>query len=76
MEVIKETPPTVETRDDSGPASFIGTALGLVLIAMIGYMVYAFNHNAPSVTDMNAQQSQSGLSPAEPPTRGPAPFPQ
>ena len=75
MAVIKEREPATTVVDDSGPGAFIAIILGLIVVAVIGYMIYAFNHNATSVTpDMNAPQSQAPLSPPQAPTPGPAPL--
>ena len=37
---------------DSGPGTFLAVLLALVLVGVIGYAIYAFNHGAimPTVT--------------------------
>ena len=74
MAVIKEREPDTTVIDDSGPGAFIAVVFGLIVVAVIGYMIYAFNRNAPVVSpDMNAPQTQAPLSPPQAPAPGPSP---
>lgn len=78
MPYVQEREPVtiVDETDDSGPGSFVAAILGLIVVAVIGYMIYAFNHNATAVNpDMNTPSSQNPLSPPQAPTPGPAPAP-
>jgi hypothetical protein len=67
MAIITDREPVTITRitDDSAPASFIAATLGVIVVAVIAYMLYALNHNATTVTpDMNAPQAASAFDPA------------
>jgi hypothetical protein len=78
MPVIQvREPVTIQTVvDDGGPESFIAAILGLIVIAMLGYMIYAFNANAPTVApEMNAPTVAHPLTPPQTPAPAPSPLP-
>jgi len=77
MQVIQEREPVTITTvtDDDGPETFIAAILGLIIIAMLGYMIYAFNSNSSIVApDMNAQTVAARLAPPQMPAPEPPPL--
>lgn len=79
MPVIQEWEPIIiqTVVDDGGPESFIAAILGLIVIAVLGYMIYAFNANAPTeAPEMNAQTTSQPMTPPQTPAPLPPPLPR